>query len=73
MSFSLSFPHCSLYLLSLMTLNSLSLSPSLSELIHTGNSTGYANALALLEQYVPVTGFINGVFGAVAGAACMVS
>lgn len=37
-----------------------------------GNSAGYANALALLEQYVPVTGFINGVFGAVAGAACMV-
>lgn len=37
-----------------------------------GNSTGYANAVALLERYVPVTGFINGVFGAVAGAACMV-
>lgn len=28
--------------------------------------------MALLEQYVPVTGFINGVFGMVAGAACMV-
>lgn len=37
-----------------------------------GNSTGYANAIALLEQYVPVTGFINGIFGAVAGGACMV-
>ncbi len=37
-----------------------------------GNSTGYANAVALLERYVPVTGFINGVFGAVAGGACMV-
>jgi len=37
-----------------------------------GNSTGYANAVALLEQYVPVTGFINGIFGAVAGGACMV-
>ncbi|EFJ49439.1 hypothetical protein VOLCADRAFT_89859 [Volvox carteri f. nagariensis] len=36
-----------------------------------GNSTGYANAVALLERYVPVTGFINGVFGAVAGGACM--
>jgi hypothetical protein len=32
----------------------------------------YANAVALLEQYVPVTGFINGVFGMVAGGACMV-
>ena len=37
-----------------------------------GNSAGYANAVALLECYVPVTGFINGVFGAVAGGACMV-
>uniref|UniRef100_A0A7R9YX00 Major facilitator superfamily (MFS) profile domain-containing protein n=1 Tax=Chlamydomonas euryale TaxID=1486919 RepID=A0A7R9YX00_9CHLO len=37
-----------------------------------GNSTGYANAVALLERYVPVTGFINGIFGAVAGAACMI-
>ncbi|GLI68054.1 hypothetical protein VaNZ11_012349 [Volvox africanus] len=37
-----------------------------------GNSTGYANAVALLECYVPVNGFINGVFGAVAGGACMV-
>jgi hypothetical protein len=32
----------------------------------------YANAVALLEQYVPVTGFINGIFGMVAGGACMV-
>uniref|UniRef100_A0A7S3VJM8 Major facilitator superfamily (MFS) profile domain-containing protein n=1 Tax=Dunaliella tertiolecta TaxID=3047 RepID=A0A7S3VJM8_DUNTE len=37
-----------------------------------GNSTGYANALSMLERYVPVTGFINGVFGMVAGGACMV-
>ncbi|GAX75222.1 hypothetical protein CEUSTIGMA_g2666.t1 [Chlamydomonas eustigma] len=37
-----------------------------------GNSAGYANAVALLEQYVPVTGFINGIFGMVAGGACMV-
>lgn len=28
--------------------------------------------MALLERYLPVTGFINGVFGAVAGGACMV-
>ena len=28
--------------------------------------------MALLEQYVPVTGFINGIFGMVAGGACMV-
>ncbi len=35
-------------------------------------STRYANAVALLERYVPVTGSINGVFGAVAGAACMI-
>ena len=26
----------------------------------------------MLERYVPVTGFINGVFGMVAGGACMV-
>ncbi len=32
----------------------------------------YANALALLETYVPVTGFVNGIFGMVAGGACMV-
>ncbi|KAF5835002.1 hypothetical protein DUNSADRAFT_8059, partial [Dunaliella salina] len=32
----------------------------------------YANALSLLERYVPVTGFINGVFGMTAGGACMV-
>jgi hypothetical protein len=32
----------------------------------------YANAVSLLERYVPVTGFMNGVFGMVAGAACMV-
>eukprot|EP00197_Chlamydomonas_leiostraca_P016237 CAMPEP_0202862632 /NCGR_PEP_ID=MMETSP1391-20130828/3606_1 /ASSEMBLY_ACC=CAM_ASM_000867 /TAXON_ID=1034604 /ORGANISM="Chlamydomonas leiostraca, Strain SAG 11-49" /LENGTH=432 /DNA_ID=CAMNT_0049542195 /DNA_START=154 /DNA_END=1448 /DNA_ORIENTATION=- len=37
-----------------------------------GNSMGYANAVSLLERYVPITGFINGVFGAVAGGACMV-
>lgn len=37
-----------------------------------GNSTGYANALSLLETYVPMTGLINGIFGMVAGAACMV-
>mmetsp|Transcript_9121 Transcript_9121/g.15934 ORF Transcript_9121/g.15934 Transcript_9121/m.15934 type:complete len:507 (-) Transcript_9121:653-2173(-) len=37
-----------------------------------GNSTGYANAVSLLERYVPVTGFVNGLFGMVAGAACMV-
>lgn len=28
--------------------------------------------MGLLEVYVPVTGFINGVFGMVAGGACMV-
>jgi hypothetical protein len=28
--------------------------------------------VSLLERYVPVTGFINGVFGMVAGGACMV-
>ncbi len=28
--------------------------------------------MALLERYVPVTGFVNGLFGAVAGGACMV-
>ena len=32
----------------------------------------YANALSLLERYVPVTGFINGLFGMAAGGACMV-
>eukprot|EP00798_Chlamydomonas_sp_ICE-L_P003780 gene3780-13848_t len=37
-----------------------------------GNSAGYANAVALMEHYVPVTGAINGLFGAVAGGACMV-
>ena len=36
------------------------------------SSHRYANAVALLERYVPVTGSINGVFGAVAGAACMI-
>ncbi|KXZ55589.1 hypothetical protein GPECTOR_2g1139 [Gonium pectorale] len=45
---------------------------ALGALAGLGNSTGYANAVALLERYVPVTGFINGVFGAVAGGACMV-
>jgi hypothetical protein len=28
--------------------------------------------MALLERYVPVTGYINGVFGMVVGAACMI-
>jgi hypothetical protein len=32
----------------------------------------YANAVSLLERYVPVSGFINGLFGMVAGGACMV-
>lgn len=32
----------------------------------------YANAVSLLERYVPVTGFVNGIFGMVAGGACMV-
>jgi len=41
--------------------------------IHTHtHASRYANALSLLERYVPVTGFINGVFGMVAGGACMV-
>eukprot|EP00798_Chlamydomonas_sp_ICE-L_P017984 gene17984-24392_t len=37
-----------------------------------GNAAGYANAVALMERYVPVTGATNGVFGMVAGGACMV-
>ncbi|KAG2434076.1 hypothetical protein HXX76_007804 [Chlamydomonas incerta] len=51
---------------------SRSLVLAMAALTGLGNSTGYANAVALLERYVPVTGFINGVFGAVAGGACMV-
>lgn len=38
----------------------------------TSQTRSYANAVSLLERYVPVTGFINGVFGMVAGGACMV-
>ncbi|GFR48845.1 hypothetical protein Agub_g10798 [Astrephomene gubernaculifera] len=45
---------------------------ALAALTGLGNSTGYANAVALLERYLPVSGLINGVFGAVAGGACMV-
>jgi MFS family permease len=38
-----------------------------------GNSTGYANAVSMLEMFVPVTGMINGLFGTVAGGSNMIA
>eukprot|EP00879_Flechtneria_rotunda_P022403 GHRR01023642.1.p1 GENE.GHRR01023642.1~~GHRR01023642.1.p1 ORF type:complete len:246 (-),score=58.66 GHRR01023642.1:565-1302(-) len=40
-------------------------------LIGMGVSAGFANALALLDTYIPCTGSITGLLGGLAGAGCM--
>lgn len=41
-------------------------------LIGLGVSTGFANALSLLDSWVPVTGGVTGFLGGVAGGGCMI-
>jgi nitrate/nitrite transporter NarK len=40
-------------------------------LVGLGASTGFANALAILDSFEPCTGSITGLLGGVAGAGCM--
>lgn len=43
-----------------------------SVIVGLGNSTGYANSVAMLERYTTVTGLLNGMLGAFAGSSNMV-